>query len=183
MPFRVIVDHIRSVTFAVADGAMLSNEGRGYVLRRILRRAVRYGRILGINEPFLYKMVSIVIDNMKDFYGYLVEKQQLIEKIIKTEEENFLRTLSTGEKKLADIIESSNSKVISGSDAFLLYDTFGFPIELTIEACEDKGFTVDIDGFKETSQNPLYYADDGFDKTRCRFGGAGSRLFECYFER
>ncbi len=149
MPFRVIVDHIRSVTFAVADGAMLSNEGRGYVLRRILRRAVRYGRILGINEPFLYKMVSIVIDNMKDFYGYLVEKQQLIEKIIKTEEENFLRTLSTGEKKLADIMESSTNKIITGADAFLLYDTFGFPIELTIEACEDKGFTVDIDGFKD----------------------------------
>ena len=149
MPFRVIVDHIRSVTFAVADGAMLSNEGRGYVLRRILRRAVRYGRILGINEPFLYKMVSIVIDNMKDFYGYLVEKQALIEKIIKTEEENFLRTLSTGEKKLADIIESSTDKVISGADAFLLYDTFGFPIELTVEASEDKGFTVDIEGFKK----------------------------------
>ena len=149
MPFRVIVDHIRSVTFAVADGAMFSNEGRGYVLRRILRRAVRYGRILGINEPFLYKMVSIVIDNMKDFYGYLVDKQALIEKIIKTEEENFLRTLATGEKKLADIMDSSNDKIITGSDAFLLYDTFGFPIELTIEASEDKGFTVDIDGFKE----------------------------------
>ena len=148
MPFRVIVDHIRSVTFAVADGAMLSNEGRGYVLRRILRRALRYGRILGINEPFLYKMVSLVIDNMKDFYGYLVDKQQLIEKIIKTEEENFLRTLSTGEKKLAEIMENSKNSMITGSDAFLLYDTFGFPIELTIEACEDKGFVVDIDGFK-----------------------------------
>ncbi len=148
MPFRVIVDHIRSVTFAVADGAMLSNEGRGYVLRRILRRAVRYGRILGINEPFLYKMVSIVIDNMKDFYGYLVEKQALIEKIIKTEEENFLRTLATGEKKLNEIMELSKSKIITGADAFLLYDTFGFPIELTMEASETKGFSVDVEGFK-----------------------------------
>ena len=152
MPFRVIVDHIRSVTFAVADGAMLSNEGRGYVLRRILRRAVRYARVLGINEPFLYKMVSIVIDNMKDFYGYLLEKQELIERIVKTEEENFLRTLSTGEKKLSDIMETSANNTITGADAFLLYDTFGFPIELTIEVCEDKGFAVDIDGFKEELQ-------------------------------
>lgn len=152
MPFRVIVDHIRSVTFAVADGAMLSNEGRGYVLRRILRRAVRYGRILGINEPFLYKMVSIVIEVMKEFYGYIEEKQALIEKIIKTEEENFLRTLSTGEKKLAEIISNTKNNVISGEDAFLLYDTFGFPIELTTEVAEAANFTVDIDGFKEELQ-------------------------------
>lgn len=152
MPFRVIVDHIRSVTFAVADGAMLSNEGRGYVLRRILRRAVRYGRILGINEPFLYKMVSIVVDVMKEFYPYLVEKQALVEKIIKTEEENFLRTLATGEKKLADIIASSKTNVISGADAFLLYDTFGFPIELTTEVAESSNFRVDIESFKEELQ-------------------------------
>lgn len=98
MAFRVIVDHVRSVTFAIADGATFANEGRGYVLRRILRRAVRYGKKLGIKQPFLYQMVSIVIDNMKDFYSYLVDKQAIIEKIIKTEEENFLKTLATGEK-------------------------------------------------------------------------------------
>ncbi len=149
MAFRVIVDHIRSVTFAVADGAMLSNEGRGYVLRRILRRAVRYGRKLGINEAFLYKMVSLVVDNMKEFYGYLVEQQAVVEKVIKIEEENFLRTLASGEKKLAEIIKNSSDKVISGENAFLLYDTFGFPIELTEEAAEDAGFTVDLAGFKE----------------------------------
>ena len=149
MAFRVIVDHVRSVTFAIADGATFANEGRGYVLRRILRRAVRYGKKLGIKQPFLYQMVSIVIDNMKDFYSYLVDKQAIIEKIIKTEEENFLKTLATGEKKLNDIMSNSKEKVISGASAFLLYDTFGFPIELTQEATSDNGFTVDIVGFNE----------------------------------
>lgn len=149
MAFRVIVDHVRSVTFAIADGATFANEGRGYVLRRILRRAVRYGKKLGIKQPFLYQMVSIVIDNMKDFYSYLVDKQAIIKKIIKTEEENFLKTLATGEKKLNDIMSNSKEKVISGTSAFLLYDTFGFPIELTQEAASDNGFTVDIVGFNE----------------------------------
>ena len=152
MAFRVIADHVRSVSFAVADGAIISNEGRGYVLRRILRRAVRYGKKLGINEPFLYKMVSIVVENMKQYYSYLIEKQAIVEKIIKTEEENFLRTLETGEKKLNDIIENNKKKgecIISGRDAFLLYDTFGFPIELTEEISQEASFTVDIEGFKE----------------------------------
>lgn len=149
MAFRVIVDHIRSLTFAIADGAMLSNEGRGYVLRRILRRAVRYGRKLGINKPFLYKIVSIVVDNMKSFYGYLEEKQQIIEKVVKTEEENFLRTLEAGEKKLQEIISKSNNGIISGVDAFLLYDTFGFPIELTVEASLDQNIKVDLEGFNK----------------------------------
>ncbi len=147
MAFRVIVDHIRSVTFAISDGALLSNEGRGYVLRRILRRAVRYGRKLGINEPFLYKMVSLVVEKMKDFYPYLVEKQALVEKLIKIEEENFLKTLENGEKRLADIISKLDGKVISGKDAFLLYDTFGFPLELTIEAAEESGIAVDEEGY------------------------------------
>lgn len=151
LAFRVIVDHIRSVTFALADGAILSNEGRGYVLRRILRRAVRMGRNLGINDPFLYKIVDIVIENMKDFYGYLVEKKPIISKLIKIEEENFLKTLESGEKRLLEIMRNSN-QVISGADAFLLYDTFGFPIELTIEAAADKGFEVNIDEFKAELQ-------------------------------
>ena len=152
MAFRVIADHVRSVSFAVADGAMISNEGRGYVLRRILRRAVRYGKRLGINEPFLYKMVGIVVEIMKEYYGYLEEKQTIIEKIIKTEEENFLRTLETGEKKLNEIITNNKKlglNVISGRDAFLLYDTFGFPIELTEEISNELEFKVDIEGFKE----------------------------------
>ena len=149
MAFRVIVDHIRSVSFAIADGAMLSNEGRGYVLRRILRRAVRYGRKLGITKPFLYQIVSVVVNNMKSFYNYLIEKQPIIEKIVKTEEENFLRTLESGEKKLQEIITKSANCTISGNDAFLLYDTFGFPIELTVEAAEDQNFKVDLDGFNK----------------------------------
>ena len=148
MAFRVIVDHIRSVTFAVADGAMLSNEGRGYVLRRILRRAVRYGRKLGINEPFLYKMVQVVVDIMKPYYTYLEEKQPIVEKIIKNEEENFLKTLESGEKRLGEIIKNTKGNKISGEDAFLLYDTFGFPIELTEEVAADSNKTVDLVGFK-----------------------------------
>lgn len=149
MAFRVIVDHIRSVTFAVADGATLSNEGRGYVLRRILRRAVRYGKKLGLNEPFLYRMVDVVVDKYQDFYSYLVEKKEIVKKIVRIEEENFLKTLSTGEKKISEIMNSSTTKVISGKDAFLLYDTFGFPIELSEEVASDNGFTIDIDGFKK----------------------------------
>ncbi|MCM1514504.1 MAG: alanine--tRNA ligase [Anaeroplasma bactoclasticum] len=152
MAFRVIVDHIRSVTFAIADGAALSNEGRGYVLRRILRRAVRYGKTLGLNEPFLYQLVAVVVDNMKSFYSYLIEKQSIIEKIIQTEEENFLKTLSTGEKKLNELMKIAENNMISGNDAFLLYDTFGFPIELTEEVAKGKGYSVDIDGFHQELQ-------------------------------
>lgn len=147
MAFRVIVDHIRSLTFALADGAILSNEGRGYVLRRILRRAVRMGKKLGINDPFLYKIVHIVVENMKSFYNYLTDKESIITKLVRTEEENFLKTLEAGEKRLLEIMKNSKD-VISGSDAFLLYDTFGFPIELTIEAASDKGFSVNVDEFK-----------------------------------
>ncbi len=148
MAFRVIVDHIRSVTFAISDGALLSNEGRGYVLRRILRRAVRYGRKLGIKEPFLYKMVDLVVENMRDFYPYLEEKKALVKKLIKIEEENFLKTLENGEKKLQEIIEHLDGDTISGADTFLLYDTFGFPVELTIEAAYEHGVKVDEEGYK-----------------------------------
>lgn len=150
MAFRVIVDHIRSVTFALADGAILSNEGRGYVLRRILRRAVRMGRKLGINKPFLYKIVHVVVENMKSFYAYLVEKEAIITKLVKIEEENFLKTLESGEKRLTEIMKTcEDTKVISGQNAFLLYDTFGFPIELTVEAANDNNYTVDLEGFKD----------------------------------
>ena len=152
MAFRVISDHIRSICFAVSDGAMLSNEGRGYVLRRILRRAIRYGRKLGINEPFLYKMVSVVVENYKQFYPYLVEKQYLVEEIIKKEEYNFLKTLENGEKKIQELIElalKENRSVLTGKEVFLLYDTFGFPLELTVEVCEEKGLKVDEIEFKK----------------------------------
>ena len=149
MAFKVIADHIRSVTFAVSDGAILSNEGRGYVLRRILRRAVRYGKKLGMNEPFMYKLVPVVANYMSNFYPYLLETQANVSRLIKLEEEKFLLTLETGEKKLVEYINNSKGeKVIPSNIAFLLYDTFGFPFELTLEVAEEYGFTVDEKGFK-----------------------------------
>lgn len=147
MSYRVIADHIRTCTFALADGATFSNEGRGYVLRRILRRAMRYGQKIGFNEPFLYKLVDSVIKVMKDFYPYLIEKRDIIQKLIKIEEVKFLKTLVSGENILNSLIE--NSKTLTGKDAFKLYDTFGFPIELTKEICFDRGVNVDLDEFNK----------------------------------
>ncbi len=147
MPYRVIADHIRSCTFALADGAMFSNEGRGYVLRRVLRRAMRYGQKLGLYEPFLYKLVDVVCDNMKCFYPYLLDRKEVVKKMIRAEEEKFIKTLNSGEEILDNMIK--NKKVLSGEDAFKLYDTYGFPIELTKEICEDKGVSVDLDKFEE----------------------------------
>lgn len=149
MPFKVIADHIRSVSFAISDGAILSNEGRGYVLRRLVRRAVRFGKKLGMNEAFMYKLVEVVAKTMYDFYPEVSKNVSNIEKLIKQEEDKFLQTLELGEKKLLDYIKSSKDKVISGEEAFLLYDTFGFPIELTIEVASENGFSVDLDGFNQ----------------------------------
>lgn len=149
MPFKVIADHIRSVSFAISDGAVLSNEGRGYVLRRLVRRAVRFGKKLGMNEAFMYKLVEVVAKTMYDFYPEVSKNVSNIEKLIKQEEDKFLQTLELGEKKLLDYIKSSKDKVISGEEAFLLYDTFGFPIELTIEVASENGFSVDLDGFNQ----------------------------------
>ena len=145
MAFRVIADHIRGITFAVADGEMFSNEGRGYVLRRLLRRAERYGRKLGINHPFLFEIVPTVVEVMKDFYPYLKEKESFISKMVKAEEEKFLKTLENGENMLLKSIK--NSKTLSAKDMFLLYDTFGFPKELTEEICAEHGVSIDMDGF------------------------------------
>ena len=147
MAFRVIADHIRAVTFATADGEVFSNEGRGYVLRRLVRRAERFGRVLGINKPFLYQLVDIVVEIMKDFYPYLIEKAEYVKKLIIAEEEKFIKTLSNGESLLNDLIK--DSKTLSGKDMFKLYDTFGFPKELTLEICEENGVSVDIDEFNE----------------------------------
>ena len=147
MAFRVIADHIRAVTFATADGEVFSNEGRGYVLRRLVRRAERFGRVLGIDKPFLYQLVDIVVDIMKDFYPYLIEKAAYVKKLIIAEEEKFIKTLSNGEALLNDLIKES--KTLSGKDMFKLYDTFGFPKELTLEICEENGVTVDINEFNE----------------------------------
>ena len=148
MSFKVIADHIRTLTFAISDGAILSNEGRGYVLRRILRRACKHAKKIGIHRPFLYEIVDVVVDVMKSFYPYIESKKEIVKKIIKQEEEKFLETLNGGEKRISEIVKSG-VKEISGSDAFMLYDTYGFPIELTIEYAEDNNITVDLDGFKE----------------------------------
>ena len=150
MAYRVIADHIRTVTFALADGANFSNEGRGYVLRRVLRRAVRYGISLGINGAFMYKLVKVVADNMEAYYPYLQAKVSLIEKLVKTEEETFHTTLANGEKLLKDVMEkNANTKLIDGASVFKLYDTYGFPKELTMEIAEDAGYKVDLQGFEE----------------------------------
>ena len=144
---RVITDHIRSTTFMIGDGVMPSNEGRGYVLRRLLRRAARHGRLLGIDGTFLYKVCETVIKENATAYPNLVEKHDLIVKVIKAEEESFNKTIDTGLNLLENIIAQSASKVLSGADAFKLQDTFGFPIDLTKELLEERGMSVDIDEY------------------------------------
>ncbi len=149
---RVITDHIRSTTFMVGDGIMPSNEGRGYVLRRLLRRAARHGRLLGINDSFLYKVCETVINENKSAYPELEEKHDYIVKVIKIEEENFARTIDKGSELLNQIIAKAieaDVKVISGEDCFKLSDTFGFPIDLTIEIAQEKGLGVDEEGYRE----------------------------------
>lgn len=149
MAYRVIADHIRTVTFALADGALFDNAGRGYVLRRILRRAVRYGKQIGIEKAFMYDLVAIVSDIMKEFYEYLPEKVNYISDLVKKEEEAFHKTLSNGEKLLSSVIAKNTDGIISGKDAFKLYDTYGFPFELTLEIAEESNLKVDEEGFKE----------------------------------
>lgn len=144
---RVITDHIRSTTFMIGDGVMPSNEGRGYVLRRLLRRAARHGRLLGIDGTFLYKVCETVIKENATAYPNLVEKHDLIVKVIKAEEESFNKTIDTGLNLLENIIAQSDSKLLSGADAFKLQDTFGFPIDLTKELLEERGMSVDIDEY------------------------------------
>ena len=147
MAYRVIADHIRTITFALADGANFSNEGRGYILRRVLRRAVRYGKNLDIKNAYMYKLVPVVAENMKDYYPYLEEKVPYIQKLVKAEEERFQTTLNEGEKILNDVLENSTGKVLDGEVVFKLYDTYGFPLELTKEIAEDRGFSIDQEGF------------------------------------
>lgn len=148
MAYRVISDHIRSLVFTLADGAVFSNEGRGYVLRRILRRAVRFGKVLEIEGTFLHGLVDDVIAVMGDSYPNLAEHRDMIVKLILSEEERFAKTLAGGEKLLLDTIEANQEAVITGDVAFKLYDTYGFPIELTQEIAEEHHVTVDLDGFK-----------------------------------
>ena len=148
---RLITDHIRSSTFLISDGVMPSNEGRGYVLRRIIRRAARHGKMLGIEGTFLAQISQVVIDESKDGYSELEEKKDFILKVLTQEEEKFAKTIDQGLSILSDMqekMQSEGKKVLSGEDAFKLYDTYGFPIDLTAEILEEKGFSYDEEGFK-----------------------------------
>lgn len=149
--FKVIADHIRTVAFAVSDGALPSNEGRGYVLRRLLRRAVRYAKTIHIHRPFMFDLVPVVAEIMKDFYPDVQAKEEFIAKVIKNEEERFHETLNEGLAILSEVIKKERDKgntQISGEDVFKLYDTYGFPVELTEEYAEDENMTVDREGFQ-----------------------------------
>ena len=151
-PFRVIADHARSCSFMIADGIVPSNEGRGYVLRRILRRAARFGIVLGVTEPFLYKMFPYVKAAMADQYPLLIEQEDNIVRAIRMEEERFHVTLNSGMKIVRDIaarMKANNETVLSGSDLFMLYDTYGFPLDLAKDIAEEYGFTLDEDGFNK----------------------------------
>ena len=151
MSFKVIADHIRSLSFAIGDGALPGNEGRGYVLRRLLRRAVMHGRKLGINDTFLYKLVKVVGDIMQSYYPEVLEKREFIEKIVTREEETFARTIDAGSKLFDEVItklKAEKQATLDGADIFKLYDTYGFPVELTEELAEDAGFKIDHAGFE-----------------------------------
>ncbi|WP_010270667.1 alanine--tRNA ligase [Paenibacillus senegalensis] len=152
---KVIADHIRTVVFAVGDGVLPSNEGRGYIIRRLLRRAVRYGKVLGMDKPFLHELTAVVAKVMGDYYTEVAEKQEFIAKVIRTEEERFYETLSDGLAILSAMVEQAKSAgkhEISGSDAFKLYDTYGFPFDLTEDFAKEQGLTVDQDGFDKAMQ-------------------------------
>ncbi len=147
---RVITDHIRASTFMIADGVLPSNEGRGYVLRRLLRRAARHGKLLGVNNPFLFEVVGTVVKENEGHYSYLRERAEYITKVVKVEEENFARTIDTGMQIFATKMaehKAEGKAIFSGEDAFLLADTYGFPIDLTVEMVEDEGMTLDMEKF------------------------------------
>lgn len=152
MAFRVIADHVRMLTFAIADGGLPSNEGRGYVMRRILRRAARYGRKLNLHEPFMYKIVPRVVEIMGDVYPEIRERMEHVQAVIKSEEEHFNRTLDRGLEifeKIKEELKAHNETVIPGPAVFRLYDTYGFPVDLTRILAEENGLTLDMDGFEK----------------------------------
>ncbi len=143
---RVIADHIRAVTFVISEGIFPSNEGRGYVLRRIIRRAVRHGKLLGVDSPFLFHIVDSVVEKMGKVYKEISEKKEFVKEVLKAEEEKFFKTLDQGMKILESYLEKGK---ITGEEAFKLYDTYGFPIDLTIEIAKERGVDVDVDGFEK----------------------------------
>ena len=146
--FKIIADHVRALTVALSDGAIFENGGRGYVLRRLLRRSVRAGRKIGINEPFMYKLVDTVVEIMKDSYPKLENNKSYVKGLILDEENLFHQTLRAGERKLLELMKESTDNTISGYDAFKLYDTYGFPFELTLEYLEEEGMSVDKEEFE-----------------------------------
>ena len=149
MPFKVIADHMRAITVALTDGAIFENTGRGYVLRRLLRRSVRMGKKLGMTEPFLYKLVNTIASVMGECYKDVEEKKGYVKTLVLQEEELFHRTLAAGERKLYELMKDSNDKSISGYDVFKLYDTYGFPFELTLEYLYEEGYTTDREEFRK----------------------------------
>ena len=176
---RVITDHIRSVTFMISDGIMPSNEGRGYVLRRLLRRACRHGRILGIQGEFLVKLAGTVIEGSKDGYPELEEKKEFIFKVVAKEEEQFGKTIDQGLSILADMekeMASKGVKVLEGTSAFKLYDTYGFPLDLTREILEEKGLSVDEEGFQKAMDIQRKTARDAREVTN--YMGADVTVYE-----
>lgn len=193
---RVITDHIRASTFMIADGVLPSNEGRGYVLRRLLRRAARHGKLLGVNNPFLYQVVETVIRENEVHYGYLRERADYITKVVKVEEENFARTIDGGMKIFAEMLADHKAKgetEFSGADAFKLYDTYGFPIDLTIEMVADEDMTLDQKAFAQLMQEQKVRArearkalgdlawagiDLGLDNTPTKFVGYETNVCE-----
>ena len=174
---RVVTDHIRSATFMVSDGIMPSNTGRGYVLRRIIRRACRHGRLLGIEGAFLTKLAENVIEGSKDGYPELDEKRSFIINVISEEEEKFDKTINQGLEILDDMIASLGAdKKLSGEDAFKLFDTFGFPIDLTKEILEEKGYTLDEEGYEKAAKEHKEKAKGSWKKTN--YMGAASTVYE-----
>jgi alanyl-tRNA synthetase len=152
IPMRVIADHIRALTFAIADGAVPGNDGRGYVLRRILRRAARYGRKINLKDPFLYKLVDVLVETMGDVFPEVIEKKDYVKKVIKAEEESFNATLDRGIELFEEVVKKLNKqkiKVVPGEDVFKLYDTFGFPVDLTNVMAREIDFAIDEDGFNK----------------------------------
>ncbi len=190
MPTRVIVEHARTLTFAMSDGIYPSNDGRGYVLRRILRRALRYSRILGLKDPFVYKLVDPIVSIMGDFYPEVTESVENVKKVIESEERRFLDTIENGMDRIEEMlktVKSRNEKLISGKDAFILYDTFGFPLEMTTEMAEEQDLSVDVDGFnsemdqqRERGKQSWKGADMGYESVFDEISATGKTEFLGY---
>lgn len=176
IPMRVIADHIRALTFAIADGAVPGNDGRGYVLRRILRRAARYGRKINLKEPFLYKLVDVLTETMGDVFPEIVEKKDYVKKVIKAEEESFNATLDRGIELFDEVVKrliKQNIKIIPGEDVFKLYDTFGFPVDLTNVMAREINFAIDEDGFNKLMNEQK---ERGRESSKDKFAAANVTL-------